>query len=207
VIGDRQYGTIDNHRTMMQRGIRPHLRTQPGRQRNPDRFPTEAFTFEQSTDRFRCPAGQWLYPRVYDPQRQHTEYVARKGICAACPLHDQCTSSPNSRVLYRYREHDAVLAARADARSPEAWRDYRRRQHLMEMSFARSANWHGGKRSRWRRLWRQQIQDWLIAACLNLKLLVRALRPGPHAGFAGQALPSSIRKAVFLNLRFSPFPL
>jgi transposase len=207
VIGDRQYGTIDNHRAMMQRGIRPHLRTHPGPKRNPDRFPTESFIFDASSNRFRCPAGQWLYPRVYDPQRQHTEYVARKGVCASCPLHDQCTRSPNSRVLYRYREHEAVLAARAHARSPEAWRDYRRRQHLMEVSFARSANWHGGKRSRWRRLWRQQIQDWLIAACLNLKLLVRGLRPRPIAASAGQKPRFALWRTLLSTLRFEPLPL
>lgn len=202
VIGDRQYGTIDNHRAMMLRGVRPHLRTHPGRKRNPDRFPAEQFAFDPNSNRFRCPAGQWLYPRVYDAQRQHTEYVARKGVCAACPLHAQCTSSSNSRVLYRYREHDLVLQARAQANSAEAWRDYRRRQHLMEMSFARSINWHGGKRSRWRRLWRQQIQDWLIAACLNLKLLIRASQPGLKGRSAGRDLGFCLWRDLLTLFRF-----
>ena len=84
-------------------------------------------------------------------------------------------------MVSRYREHELVLRGRAQATSSEAWRDYRRRRHLMEGSFAQSANCHGCKRSRWRRLWRQQIQDWLIAACQNVKLLVQALRPGPLA--------------------------
>ena len=44
----------------------------------------------------------------------------------------------------------------------------------MEGSFGRAANEHGFKRSRWRRLWRQQIQDWLIAAVQNVKQLMRA---------------------------------
>jgi hypothetical protein len=51
----------------------------------------------------------------------------------------------------------------------------------MEGSFAQSANCHGFKRARWRRLWRQQIQDWLIAACQNVKTLVRARQPRPLA--------------------------
>jgi hypothetical protein len=82
-------------------------------------------------------------------------------------------------MVSRYREHELVLRGRAQATSPEAWRDYRRRRHLMEGSFAQSANCHGCKRSRWRRLWRQQIQDWLIAACQNVKTLVSAIRSGP----------------------------
>jgi hypothetical protein len=51
----------------------------------------------------------------------------------------------------------------------------------MAGSFAQSVNAHGCKRARWRRLRRQQIQDWLIAACQNVKILVQARRPGPLA--------------------------
>ena len=43
----------------------------------------------------------------------------------------------------------------------------------MEGSFGDAALRHGFKRSRWRRLWRQQIQDYLIAAVQNLRLLAR----------------------------------
>jgi len=34
----------------------------------------------------------------------------------------------------------------------------------MEASFADATNNHHFKRARWRRLWRQQIQDYLIAS-------------------------------------------
>ncbi len=200
-IGDQQYGTIDNHRALQQRGIRTHLKIMPGRPPPPDRFPPEAFRYDAATDRFHCPAGQALYPRGYDAQRQHTEYVARKGVCAACPLCERCTTSQHSRTVHRYREHELVLQARAQATSKEARRDYARRRHLMEGSFARSVNCHGGKRARWRRLWRQQIQDWLIAACLNVRLLVKALRPGPLAGVgraaSGLFLCPSPRRSSF----------
>lgn len=58
---------------------------------------------------------------------------------------------------------EAILHSRTD----EAWEDRRRRRYLMEGSFAQSANRHHFKKSRWRRLWRQQIQDLLIAAVQN----------------------------------------
>ena len=45
---------------------------------------------------------------------------------------------------------------------------------MIEGSFAQAANEHGFKRSRWRRLWRQEIQDWLIAAVQNVKILMGA---------------------------------
>ena len=53
-----------------------------------------------------------------------------------------------------------------------AKRDRVRRKHLMEGSFAQGANNHHLKRSRWRRLWRQRIQDWLIASVQNTKILL-----------------------------------
>jgi len=43
----------------------------------------------------------------------------------------------------------------------------------MEGSFADAANNHGFKRSRWRGLWRQRIQDYMIAAVQNVRILVR----------------------------------
>lgn len=202
VVGDQQYGTIDNHRTLQQRGLRTHLKIMPGRPPPADRFPQEAFHYEAAADRFQCPAGQFLYPRGYDGQRQHTEYVARKGVCAACPLRAQCTTSRHSRAVHRYREHELVLRARQQATSAEAHRDYRRRRALMEGSFAQGANCHGCKRSRWRRLWRQQIQDWLIAACQNLKLLIRAFRSGPprSAAAAGRIAAEDVRSTPLADL-------
>jgi hypothetical protein len=67
-----------------------------------------------------------------------------------------------------------IELGRKMARSVAARRDRRRRQHLMEGSFAQAANEHGFKRSRWRRLWRQEIQDWLIATVQNVKILLKA---------------------------------
>jgi hypothetical protein len=46
---------------------------------------------------------------------------------------------------------------------------------LMERSFADAANCHGLKRSRWRGLCKQAIQDLLIATVQNLRKLIRYL--------------------------------
>lgn len=183
VVGDQQYGTIDNHRRFQQRGICTHLKITPGRPRPADRFAPEQFCYDAGSDRYRCPAGQWLYSRRYNAQRQSTEYLPRKGVCLACALRNHCTTSPQGRAISRHREHDLVLRARAQATSPAAWRDYGRRRHLMEGSFAQAANLHHFKKARWRRLWRQQIQDWLIAACQNIKLLACQTRGDRLAGF------------------------
>lgn len=182
VIGDQQYGTTDLHRRMQQRGIRTHLKTVTGRPADADRFGPQDFTYDEASDRYQCPAGQWLYPRGYNPRRQQTEYITRKGVCASCPLRSRCTESKSGRSVARFLEHELVMRAREQARSREARADYARRRPLMEGSYAQSANCHGFKRSRWRRLWRQQIQDWIIAACQNAKILIGTIKNGPIAG-------------------------
>jgi hypothetical protein len=42
----------------------------------------------------------------------------------------------------------------------------------MEQSFADATDNHHFKRARWRRLWRQQIQDYLIASIQNVRILL-----------------------------------
>src|SRR5262249_26333851 len=68
-----------------------------------------------------------------------------------------------------------------------ARRDRKRRQHLMEASFADAANNHHFKRARWRRLWRQQIQDYLIAAIQNVRILLAHQTPEHSAAMAARA--------------------
>jgi len=58
------------------------------------------------------------------------------------------------------------------AKSREAKRDIKTRQHLSERSFARSKR-YGYKRARWRRIWRMEIQDYLVAAVQNITILAK----------------------------------
>jgi len=59
----------------------------------------------------------------------------------------------------------------------------------MEASFADAANNHHFKRARWRRLWRQQIQDYLIAATQNVRILLAHQTPKRSAAAAQTVTP------------------
>ena len=131
---------------------------------------------ESRPDPFHAFTGEILKPRRFNPARRTMEYIAPKGVCAKCALRSQCTRASYGRTLQRHKDQQALDRARAQAHSTAARRNRRRRQHLMERSFADAANNHGFKRSRWRRLWRQQIQDHLIAAIQNVRILIS--RPG-----------------------------
>jgi hypothetical protein len=172
-------------------------------------LPREQFVYDGAREVYTCPAGQTLFPRRYDPRRQATEYVTRKGVCAACALRTQCTRSTHGRTLMRHREHALVERGQTQGRSLAAFRDRRRRRHFMEGSFAQVANLHHFKKARWRRLWRQQIQDWLIAACQNIKLFLRHAQPGrPATGIQSgpvvspvSATACAVAQRRFISLR------
>src|SRR6266550_246815 len=110
-----------------------------------------------------------------------SQYKARARVCARCVLRPQCTRSSHGRTVQRHEKQAALDVARAQAHSLAAQRDRRRRHHLMERSFADAANNHHFKRARWRRLWRQQIQDYLIAAIQNVRILLANQNPKKSA--------------------------
>lgn len=180
VVADSKYGTVANYIACQQHGLTTHLgdaQGSPAKGRRAGIFPDTMFCYDAATNTYRCPAGQTLRARRLHLRKRTTEYIAAKGVCAACALRAQCTRASYGRTLHRHEQQELLDRARAQAHSWRARRDRARRQHLCEQSFADAANNHGFKRSRWRRLWRQQIQDWLIAAIQNIRLL---LRHGPR---------------------------
>jgi len=151
------------------------------------------------SDIYRCPAGQILRPRRVHPIRRTLEYKATASVCAACVLRPQCTRSSHGRTVQRHEKQAVLDIARVQAHSAAARRNRKRRHHLMERSFADAANNHHFKRARWRRLWRQQIQDYLIAAIQNVRILLAHKNP-KHSAAAAVTVPAL---ATRLQSRFA----
>jgi hypothetical protein len=177
VVADSKYGTAQNYVACQQAGITTHMGDVLAKLTNNPRcqgiFPDTAFEYESSANTYRCPAGQTLVARRLHPRRRTWEYHTARGVCAACVLRAQCTRASYGRTIKRHEHQELLDRARQQAHSPAAYRDRRRRKHLAEGSFADAANNHHFKRSHWRRLWRQQIQDFLIAAIQNVKILLK----------------------------------
>ena len=191
-VGDSQYGTVENFRDCHQRGICSHMGDLNAKARGKGRrkgiFDETMFAYDAETDTYRCPAGQVLARRRHKKKRRAYEYAAGAKTCAACELRPRCTRSKSGRSVKRHENQEAIDAERAQSHSVAAKRDRRRRKHLMEGSFADAANNHGFKRARWRRLWRQRIQDYLIAAAQNIRILLRHTSRKKRA--LAQALPA-----------------
>ena len=179
-VADSKYGTIENFLISYDRGIKAHIpsieETHRGSGRRKDIFPKEDFAYNPDDDTFTCPAGNILKRRNYSKERQQYEYKASSKVCASCELRADCTRSKNGRTLKRHiRQHelDSMLTI---AHGQDAKRDLKTRMHLSERSFAH-ADYYGYKRARWRRLWRMEIQDFLIATIQNIRILIKHMKP------------------------------
>jgi len=172
VVGDKHYGSAENYRYCQSQGIASHLGQAQGN--TAGLFPVSQFVYEAEQDRYRCPAGEHLYYHNFKKENRLIEYrIEDAALCANCELRAQCTRSEAGRSVTRPLFSELVEAGREQARSQAARRDMRRRKYLIEGSFADASNNHGFKRARWRQLWRQQIQDWIIAAVQNLRILLK----------------------------------
>ncbi len=174
VVADSKYGTIENFLTCNDRGVKAHM---PDLKRLQDKvgrlgiYGEDKFKYEQDTDTYMCPAGIRLKRKSLHEDRQSVDYGAPKKECSQCAQRESCTRNKSGRTLKRHLRQNDLDLMRANARSSAAKRDIRTRQHLMERSFARSKR-YGYDRSRWRGLWRVQIQEYMTAAIQNIHVLI-----------------------------------
>jgi len=127
------------------------------------------------------PAGETLFHHHFNNHRGYHEYRARKGVCQSCALAMQCTRAKAGRSVNRYRGHELLERARRQSSGPAARRDRKLRQWFQERNFGEAATQHGFKRARWRGLQKQTVQDNLIAALQNFKILLRSKHGGLSA--------------------------
>jgi transposase len=208
VVGDSKYGTAFNFITLATLGIRTHmadLRKKQNNHRLQGIYGQERFAYDASSDTFTCPAGRKLYNHHYHHQRGYYEYRAGKGICSRCKLAHLCTRAKAGRTVNRYAEQELLDRARSQSRGPSAMRDRKRRQWFQERNFGEAAVQHGFKRARWRGTQKQTIQDQLIAAIQNLKILLRKTGKASRALTSLlQGLYNALRRSITLGIRRVP---
>lgn len=185
VVADHKYGTAENFVLCHEQGVVTHLGdAKVKRGQVAGIFGEECFAYQGPTDTYLCPAGQTLRRRRYVRRQRVWEYAADQSVCAGCALRAQCTRSKTARTISRHEHAEVLEICRQQSHSAAGRQDRQRRQYLMEGSFADAANNHGFKRARWRRLWRQQIQDYLIAAIQNVRILLSRMVLKPVASAA-----------------------
>jgi transposase len=202
VVADSKYGITSNFIALASRGVRTHMADLRRKQRNHRQqgiYGQERFLYDAHSDTFTCPAGRKLYNHHYHHQRGYYEYRAAKGVCSRCRLAHLCTRAKAGRTVNRYHHQELLDRARKQSNGPSAVRDRKRRQWFQERNFGEAAVQHGFKRARWRGLEKQTIQDQLIAAIQNLKILIRKTGPASRTLIA-------VIKSLYTALRLLTMP-
>lgn len=204
VVADAGYGTADNYEKCVKRGIRCHMADVESKKQRSNSakrvYDRSLFIYDEQNDYYICPAGRHLTRRKHKVTRACYEYFCDQKICAICPQRADCTKSKTcGRTIKRHIHQDKIDQGKKEASSRVAKRDRVRRKWLMEGSFADATN-HHLKRARWRRLWRQKIQNLLIAAIQNIRKLIS--RPKwSLAKASSMPCPSQIRAENGLLIR------
>ena len=192
VVADTQYGTTDNYLMCLDRAITPRMRLladrNEARQKKAGLFRRDAFEYIEQANAYRCPAGELLHPKQKREERDAVRYGTDADTCANCELQARCTTSAARSITRHVRQSEIELAL-ADLRTKPARADLKRRQHLMEGSFAVAVR-HGFKRCRWRELWRAEIHELLVATVQNVAVLARNRVRKPCATAAARLSPA-----------------
>jgi transposase len=95
-------------------------------------FTKEAFTYEESRDAYRCPAGHRLERRSQSRTKSGRilGYYSNPPACRSCPLRTQCTRDQYARRIIRRPEEAQVAAMRKRlAERPELMVQRKRVEH------------------------------------------------------------------------------
>lgn len=203
-VGDSKYGIADNYLICKEKGIKPHFQdlksTQVKEGKRKGIFSSDKFEYDEKTDTFICPAKKRLSRRSHDIKRERVKYVSRKEDCNVCSFRSECTKSKTGvRTVDRLERQKDVDEMRLEAMSQSSRRDLRKRWHLMERSFADGENQHDLKKARWRGHWRVQIQEWMISAVQNIRILLKHTYLDVESGQMAKKKPE-IGKLYPLNL-------
>src|SRR4029453_9905202 len=107
------------------------------------------------------------------------KFVFARRQCAACPLQARCMAQPpkwKGRSVIKNDYQAEYEAARARATTP-GYAAVRQQHPRVERKLADIVRYHDGRRSRYRGQWRVQVQYLLTGLVVNVKRMVKLLRP------------------------------
>jgi transposase len=144
LIGDTAYGNAEMLNWLVEEcGIEPHIPVWDKSQRTDGTFSRDDFTYDHTSDTYRCPAGKTLQryrrrftvPRTGVMKDNSLRYRASKRDCEVCPLKPRCCSHTPARKIPRSIHEGARDLAR-DIAKTEAYQISRYQRKKVEMLFA-----------------------------------------------------------------------
>jgi hypothetical protein len=179
VAADATYGNGEFLQWLMERGIRPYMRTRDSALRkNSPLYGPECFTYLPESNSYLCPAGQQLNYGGDNARNRTHVYIGTRKRCGGCAQKAQCTTSP-LKYLAIHMHEPARQHARDLANTP-GFANAQRQRKKVEALFAELKNQIGLRRLRLRRMKFVREQFFLAAAAQNIKRLVRFLNQKPQ---------------------------
>jgi len=113
-VADAGYRNADQAEACEVEGIVTHVPVPPSTNPSGDgtHFDQNHFTYDESNDTYRCPAGKIL--KRQGRNGSTIRYLARRQDCAVCPLKSRCTDAAR-RMIKRHRHQAAVERMRQRA--------------------------------------------------------------------------------------------
>jgi len=145
------------------------------------RFVASDFILDETGKRLTCPGGKQTGARVRNRKDTGWRYEFARTACANCPLRSQCLGSGDQKRARQVDKNDyeaEYAAARAKVDTPE-YAAVRHQHPGIERKLSEFVRRHGGRYARYRGRERVGIQYYLTGLVINIKRMVRLLRPTP----------------------------
>ncbi|MEU7864989.1 IS1182 family transposase [Nonomuraea sp. NPDC049141] len=171
ILADAAYAAAEFRAALTAAGHRLLIKPPALKPAVPGGFTLDDFAIDTAGGTVTCPAGHAV-ALAGAAGRYQQRRASFTGLCAACPLHDRCTTAKTGRMVTIRPHHDLQAAARRQAATDPAWQDdYRRWRPMVERAVA----WlvaRGNRRLRYRGT--QANDRWLHhrTAALNLRRLI-----------------------------------
>lgn len=177
VVADAGYSNGEQFAACEQAGITPYVPLNRGinNQGMGDQFDRSAFHYEESSDRYTCPAGKEL--SLKQSSKGSRIYAARLKDCAQCPWKAKCTQA-DRRYLTRHPQEGAFT--RMERRLAGAPNMMRKRAAIVEHPFGNLKHWILGNGGRFllRHLNGARTEMSLAVQAYNLKRAINVLGAG-----------------------------
>jgi transposase len=172
VVADGGYYSAGNLKYATEAGLDIYIPVTNAAVPQEDGFEREAFTYDESSDGYRCPAGNVLFYKYSLNEKGVIVKIYGASIrqCRACSLKPKCTKT-RFRKLRIPEVYNQVLEMRRKLSSPEGRRIYERRKAMVEPVFGNMKFNLGFGRFHLRTLAKVKGEFFLMCIAHNLKKL------------------------------------
>jgi len=178
LAADTAYGSGKTLKSLMDRGIEPHIPVWDKSNETKGKYTKADFTYDKDHDLYICPGGKHLTCTGKVDQGRILPYRASTRDCRSCALKLRCTSAP-ARKVSRDIDEDVRDQVRALANTA-AFQRSRHERKKVEMAFAHMKRILKLDRLRLRGLSGARDEVLLTATAQNLRKLARYVcRPPP----------------------------